>query len=178
MQISIRVLLAIVAFIALGTAAVLSGGFSSPLFLATVFIASSAILINSFVATGRTKAMSIGFAIPIALYAGALAFCGDREFVRDSGNFPTTKLFGFVYEFAYDPIYTDIRTGKVVPNYDPSTAPTFGGPTITGGVAMTDKYPDWSEFMEIAHGIAVLVFGSFGALYAGWLFGRQERSGG
>ena len=151
MQFSLRSLLALFCFVVISIASLFLGGLAASLFSAFICIACAAILVNVFVAIDRLRAMSIGFTIPVVLYVGALAAFGSSEFDPHSGVFPTTKLFRVAYDFVYTPIYTDIQTGKIVPDYDPATVPRFGGGGgfAPGVAAMTGEFQSAQNLCEL-----------------------------
>ncbi len=174
MKLSIRSILIAIALVAIAIAAILSGGLAATLFHCVVGTLVIVAAITAFVGVRRPRALAIGFAIPSFLYCLLLLAAGGNELDPHNGSLPTTQLAGRGYEAIYRPIYTEMNTGRIVPNYQPNFTNAGGGGMPT--VAMTGEFPSRSEYMTTVHGCFLLIAGIFGALYAQVLYESQSRS--
>ena len=168
------------AFFAFAASALMLGGAAAKLFLVITSITFCVTLINTFVSVGLLRAISIGFTIPVILYAAALCFTGQNEFDPQKGLLPSSKLIQKAYESVYSRTYIDVRTQQVLADFDErqphhqiTNGPSFPmmGPGANVGAIV---YPVASEFMQSSHIITAFSLGFFGALYARWLFDRQS----
>lgn len=116
----------------------------------------------------------MGFVIPSALYFFLLFAAGRNELNPRLGSLPTTQLARYGYDAIYRPIYTDMNTGEVVPNYKPNFNGTGGGGMPS--IAMTGEFPIPSEYMTSVHACYLLLVGTMGAMYALALHSSQNRS--
>jgi hypothetical protein len=174
MKLSLRILMLAVAFAALATAAITSGGLVASLFHAVVGIGVILALITAVVGVEAPRAFAIGFVIPPLLYVILLYAVGRHEFDPHNSKFPTASLARIGYDALYRPIYSDMLTGQIVENHDPTKGGHGAGGMST--IAMTDEFPVRSEFMTTFHACVVLLGGTVGGIYAAWLHRTQKSS--
>ena len=91
-QISLREGLVLIFVAGLALTGLLSGGITGTLFQLLAFALTATFAITVFVARGRIRSFSIGFVIPILLYAVALFVAGNPELDPHEGKLPTTAL--------------------------------------------------------------------------------------
>jgi len=179
-QISIRSLIAATTLIAIAIAAIVQGGVASSIYVAVSCIGVTLVAITALVAAGLPRAMAVGCVVPIALYFGALASIGASEF-SGLAKLPTSRISNRLYDSISRPIYTDMMTGKTVPNYDPSKKPTvsgmggggFGGGGMAGA-ALTAITPDRDEFLLTCHVGWATLLGLAGGIYGRFLYLTQN----
>jgi len=178
-QISIRSLLAAITLIAFAIAAIVQGGVAASIYVAVSCIGVTLVAITALVAAGLPRAMAVGRVVPIALYFGALASIGASEF-SGLAKLPTSRISNRLYDSISRPIYTDMMTGKTVPNYDPSKKPTvsgmgggMGGGGF-GGVVLTAITPDRDEFLLTCHVGWATLLGLAGGIYGRFLYLTQN----
>ncbi len=183
-QISIRTLILAVALIALAIAAIIQGGIAASVYVGVFCLGSTLAAITALVGVGRLRAMAIGSIVPIAIYFAALASIGASEF-SGRASLPTSRLSNRLYDSISRPIYTDMITGKEVPDYDPATQPMstgLGGGGMGGGmagVALTAITPDRDEFMITCHVVWATFLALLGGMYGRFLHESQHtRTGG
>jgi len=178
-QISIRSLIAAITLIAIAIAAIVQGGVAASIYVAVSCIGVTLVAITALVAAGLPRAMAVGRVVPIALYFGALASIGASEF-SGLAKLPTSRISNRLYDSISRPIYTDMMTGKTVPNYDPSKKPTvsgmgggMGGGGF-GGVVLTAITPDRDEFLLTCHVGWATLLGLAGGIYGRFLYLTQN----
>ena len=174
-QISIRSLIAAITLIAIAIAAIVQGGVASSIYVAVSCIGVTLVAITALVAAGLPRAMAVGCVVPIALYFGALASIGASEF-SGLAKLPTSRISNRLYDSISRPIYTDMMTGKTVPNYDPSKKPTVSGMGGGGfgGVVLTAITPDRDEFLLTCHVGWATLLGLAGGIYGRFLYLTQN----
>ena len=174
-QISIRSLIAATTLIAIAIAAIVQGGVASSIYVAVSCIGVTLVAITALVAAGLPRAMAVGRVVPIALYFGALASIGASEF-SGLAKLPTSRISNRLYDSISRPIYTDMMTGKTVPNYDPSKKPTVSGMGGGGmaGAALTAITPDRDEFLLTCHVGWATLLGLAGGIYGRFLYLTQN----
>lgn len=173
-QISLRELLAMVLFAGLGLASLRTGGLIASIttIVAIVFLMCTAIL--AVVGRGQGRIFATGFLIPVVIYGGIVFAAGDKELDPYNGRLPTSRILQTLWPVLATQTWTDLRTGQVVPNYNPAVHGPMGG---MGGMAraMSLETPDRPTFMSLGHILWATIFGYGGARFALAVYRQQQK---
>ena len=173
---SLRELLLLLAFFAIGCAALrYAGG------LWLIGLSSSVLLLFMIAAVlaavdrGHRQAQAIGFALCMAIYA--ILFWStpvpmnvevNPELDPYTGRLPTSKALFPLFEAIVKRSYHDMMTGKEVAA--PTPGPGFGG------AFSVRETPDRGQFMATGHLLWTLLLGYLGSRVALWAYARRLRS--
>ena len=174
-QTSVRELITVFSFAGLGIAGLCAGNILAAIFMSVAFLALSALVIVAFVRRDLWQSFSIGFVIPVFVYSSVVMIAGDAEFDPYEGKLPSTKLVRPLFELVVKRQYTNLLTGEVIPDYDPTQPPSapglgvggvggFGGGFGGGGAGLLET-PDRATFMSLAHVIIAMLLGYVGAKF-------------
>jgi hypothetical protein len=164
LRISLRELLAGLAFVAVACAALKYAGERWWTVLSAValvgFLAAAVVAV---IERWPSQARAMGFVLCVAVYA-LLVWSGpdyagnqhNSELDPYSGRLPTTKVMR--------PLFEALVTRQQI---------MMSG---FGGAMMTQESPDRGQFMAIGHLLWAIVLGYFGSRFAGWLYARRVRS--
>lgn len=187
LRISLQELLILVAFIALGCAALkYANDVWCTILAASVLLLVMAAAVAALVDRGRRQAMAIGFTVCAAIYgvafwAAPLENTGmqSRELDPYTGRLPTTTLLKPIFEGTVRRTWYDFQTGQELPNYDPQKPQTAlgagGGPYFFASNIGSREFPDRGKFMTVGHWLWVLLVSYCGARFAEWLFLRRQK---
>lgn len=177
-QISLRELLLLVAFFAIGCAALKTAGnvwwtvlsaFTLLVFMGFATVAA--------VDRGPRQSFALGFVICTAIYGvllgsqpavGAVA-PSNRELDPYTGKMPTTKLLLPVFQAMMSVKWVDSKTGEEIPNYDPSQASVVS----SGSFVSYSEAPHRQDFMAIGHLLWCVLFGYAGGHVARVVYLRR-----
>jgi hypothetical protein len=178
-QVSLREILFVVLFAAIGLASLRAGGVvaSCTVFLAIVVTMCMAIV--AFVGRYTTQAFAIGFLIPVIAYGAAVLAAGKSELDPYEGKLPTSRLLLPLFQVMAKQTWTNLLTGQVVPDYDPTTDPDRAGPVgggFGGSPMGVSESPDRPTFMSLGHVLVAMMFGYTGAKFA-VIVHRKQRKG-
>ena len=172
LQLSIRELLAIVFFAAIGTSGLFFGGANASVAICAALIATTGLAIVAFVGRGQLRSFAIGYIVPVGVYASLIVAVGGSELDPYSGKLPTTKLFRPAFELVVNREYVDEYSGKVLSDFDPTANTDFGGGGGFGvgtlPVQMRET-PDRLAFSSVAHVFLAMFLGYAGAKFAVWI---------
>ena len=171
---SLRELLLLLAFFAIGCAALRYAG---ELWLIGL---SSCVLLLFMVAAvlaavdrGHRQAQAIGFALCMAIYgilfwSAPLTTNVEQSLELDpySGRLPTSKAMAPLFGVIVKTTYYDMMTGKEIAPPTPGIG--FGG--------YTREIPDRGQFMATAHLLWTLLLGYLGSRVALWAYAHRLRS--
>jgi hypothetical protein len=149
-----------------------------------MFVLFAAVIV-ALVDRGERQAFAIGFAVVLICYGVLISFAGANftnsnganvEFDPWGGRLPTTWMLRYIHRAIGSDYWVD-STGKVIPNYDPSTA----GPTtvaVVGGFGTLSanfvEDPPRENYMPIGHLWCALLLGYAGGWFAKWVYVRRE----
>jgi len=187
---SLRELLLLVAFFAVGCAALT---FANEIWwMALATITGLACLVAAVVAVidrGPRQAFAIGFIICAGLYFGLVAFPGrptgygpgNSELNTTGVNYPTSRLL--LFEQVVETTWIDPATGQVIPNYQPPNQPPNQPPATPGfspggaysppGSVFGRLQPNPETFMRIGHALWILLFGYVGGRFGRFVYKRR-----
>lgn len=174
-QFTIRELMSVVLFAAVGIAGLTTGGVVASAIVGLAIVATTCFAIVAFVGREQLRSFAIGFVIPVIAYAATVLSIGITELDPYAGKLPTTQLLRPAFQLIVRKSWVNMFTGQPVPNYNPATAPSSGGGGFGGtppiGLVET---PDRTTFMSLAHAILAMIFGYAGAKFALWIHRRQS----
>jgi hypothetical protein len=177
-QLTIRELMLDIVFVGIGFAGLVAGGVMAAIFLGGALIVTIAFAIVAFVGRDESRAAAIGFLVPVIIYAASILAIGHSE-LDPYGNLPTTKLIQPAHRLIVRQEWINAMTGEALPDYDPTTAPKFGGGgvgglyTVGGAPVGMKETPDRTTFMSVAHALLAMVFGYTGSKFAVYIHRRQ-----
>ncbi len=189
LRISLQELLILVAFIALGCAALkYANDVWCTVLAASVLLLVMAAAIAALVDRGRRQAMAIGFTVCAAIYGVAFWSAPlnnglqSRELDPYTGRLPTTGLLKPLYESMVRRTWYDFHTGQELPNFDPQKPQTTpgagGGPYFASNIGSpnigSQEFPDRGQFMTVGHWLWVMLVSYCGARFAEWLYRRRQ----
>ena len=170
----------IVALVALGIASLRTGATLASLTQFVGFTIIMAYAILAFVAVDQPRAFATGFTVPVLIYGLIVFACGSDELDPYEGRLPTTThVLRYAHQTLVTTTWTNLATGKVDPDYDPSQYPAGGyggGGFVAGGpVMILDESPDRPTFMSVGHLLIALMLGWIGGKFAVFTH-RNQRS--
>lgn len=175
-NISLRELIVIVAYCALGIAALRAGGWLAALVVFSGIVLVMALAIIAFVGTAQPKAFATGFLLSTLVYAATVIAAGNNELDPYDGRLPTTIVLRYAHHALVTTTWTDFATGKVVPDYDPAKDAQlgnggggFGGPSV-----MLQESPDRPTFMSTGHMLLAMMLGWVGGKFAIYVYRTQR----
>jgi hypothetical protein len=166
MRFSVRELIVLIAFFAFGIASLRAGGVLASITGFAGIVLIMALAITAFVGTGRLKSFSIGFILPLVVYAATVLLAKTNELDPYEGRLPTTQVLRYAHQVLVRKIWTDLKTGNVIPDFDITKNPNRP-------VAL-DEYPDRSTFMPLAHMLLAMLIGWIGGKFALYIHQRQK----
>jgi hypothetical protein len=180
-QVTIRELMLLMLFFAAGLGGLSTGGLLAFVVIGIAAILTTGIAIVAFVGQQEKRAWAIGFIIPAITYTATILFVGSSELDPYKGRLPTTQFFRPLHRLIMKTAWVDVNTGKIVPDYNPATAPprSAGGGFGAGGMSILET-PDRTTFMWLAHVLLATMFGYAGAKFAVYihrLAPRDARTG-
>jgi hypothetical protein len=179
-QISIRELMILILFAAVGLGGLLTGGLLASAVIGVSAFLTTSIAIVAFVGHREIRVKAIGFLIPVIAYELTVLSLGASEFAPYTGRLPTTKFLQPVHRLMVRTAWIDMTTGKVVPDYNPATDPSrnaggAGGLGGMGGMMTVLETPDRAAFMSLAHVLLGKMFGYIGAKFAVYVHNLAPR---
>ena len=170
-RVSLREVLLLVSFLAVGCVALKypNEWWWVALSSCTLLVFLTA-LVAVLVDRGSRQAMAIGCAVCMATYGVLVWSSADREFDPYSGRLPTTQIMKPLFQAIVAVTYHDMNTGKLLADYDPSSAPTNAPLNV-----YSLESPDRGQFMLISHLLWALLLAWFGARVACALYARRIR---
>jgi len=167
---TVRELLVIIAFAAMGIAALRIGGNLATTYMACVGVLCVGLIILALVGIDRNCAFAIGFTVPSLLYIGLVALSDKREFDPYAGRLPTSQLFRPIFASLSSTIYKDVVTEEIYPDYEPSSRFTSAaGNRISAYLSL---HP--SIFMMTAHATSALLLGLICGKFGSAVYYRQH----
>lgn len=173
-QLTIRELMAIVLFAAIGLAGLSAGGWFASVIIVAATIITTGFAIVAFVGRGQFKSLAVGFLIPVVTYSALVVSMGESELDPYGGMLPTTKLIKPCFELLVKREYVNLETNQPVPDYDPDANSGLGR-DIDGSPVGTRETPDRPTFMSLAHVLLAMIFGYAGAKFAIWVDRKQSQ---
>lgn len=173
LRFSLRELLLLLAFVAVGCAALRYAGGLWLLGLSSgVLLLFMGAAVLAAVDRGHRQAQAIGFALCVAIY-GVLFWSTSSlmnaeqnpELDPQTGRLPTSKALAPLFEAIVKRSYYDEMTGKETA----LPAPGFGGAYIR-------ETPDRGQFMATGHLLFALMFGYLGSRLALGAYTRRTRT--
>ena len=158
---SVRELLAIIAFAAMGIAALRTGANLATAYMTCVGVLCVGLVIIALVGINRIRAYAIGFTVASLLYLGLVALSDQRELNPYAGRLPTSQVFRPIYATLSSTIYKDVVTQEVYPDYDPSSRSLSTAGNMISGYA--SLHP--TTFMMTAHAMIALLLGLIGGKF-------------
>lgn len=143
MKVSIGETLAVVAWIALNLAGLVSHVSISWIAVLVNFAAVTAFAISALVAVGPHRAVSITFVVPVIVYGVLVLTISDDELAMRAGQLPTSRVFQLMLK----------------PNYG-------NGPT---GVAVIHRKEHAESLMPCGHSAVAVLFGYLAGKYGRWV---------
>ncbi|HUY91094.1 MAG TPA: hypothetical protein VMV10_20315 [Pirellulales bacterium] len=162
LQVSLRELLFLVLFAAIGLASLRAGGVVASIVVMLAIVATMCFAILAFVGRHSIQAFAIGFLLPVIVYVAAILVVGKSELDPYAGKLPTSRLLRPMFRLMVKPTWTDMSTGQVVPDYDPDTDPGGYG---AAPMAFSESL-DRRTFMSLGHVLFAMMFGYAGAKFA------------
>ena len=168
LQFSLRELLIVVLFAGLGLASLRTGGIIGSIVVMLAIVVTTAFAIVAFVGRHSSQAFAIGFVIPVILYAVVVLAVGKSELDPYAGRLLTSRLLRPMFGLIAKKIWTNVATGQVVPDYDPTTDPNrFASP-----MGLSES-PDRPTFMSLGHVLFDMLLGYAGARFALLVYRKQ-----
>lgn len=177
LQLSLRELLFVVLFAAVGLASLRAGGVVGSIVVMLAIVVTMCFAIVAFVGRRSIQAIAIGFLTPVIAYAAIFLAVGKSELDPYEGKLPTSKLLRPMFELMVKRTWTNENTGQVVPDYDPATdpnRPAVGGGGFFGSPMMMSESPDRPTFMSLGHLLIAMMFGYAGSKFAVAVHHRQR----
>ena len=175
-QISLRQVLFLVLFVGLGLAALRAGGVIAWITTSVAILMTMCFGIIAFVARDTLRAFAIGFLVPVVVYAATVMAIGPLEFDPYEAKLPTSRLLLPLFQAMSKQTWTDISTGKVVPDYDPANDPAranAGGTAFGSSISLAES-PDRATFMTVGHILIAMLLGYAGAHFAVFVHRHQD----
>jgi hypothetical protein len=185
LHVSLRELLLLVAFCAVGCAALKTAGnlWWTVLSAFTLLVVMGFALVAA-IDRGPRQAFAQGFVIWVLIYS-VLFFAQpsdasnlpiSRELDPYTGRLPTTRLMLPLFKAMVTGRYVDLVTGQEVPNYDPNR-PAAGGTSGFGGGGLNgvsyEESPTREDFLSIGHLLWTLLLGYVGGHIARVIYLRR-----
>jgi hypothetical protein len=187
-QFTIRELMFLLLFFAMGLGGLLSGGVLAAVVVGTAMVITTGSAIVAVIARDELRAQAIGFFIPVLAYGALIWYAGSEEIDNPyEGKLLTTQIARSVHSAIAKTEWVDMTTGSVVPNYDPATDPNRpsgggmggfaggSGGNGFGGMIGANQTPSISEFMSLAHVLLATMFGYIGVYFAVFIYRREQR---
>ncbi len=171
-QFSLRELLVLTVFAALGLAALKFTGVAGGVLQAVSALVLMGLLIVACVDRGRRQAFAIGFVVPVVVYTIMLSLGGSKEQNFRWSRMFTTKLTGVAFESMVIRTFLNSDTGEILPeenfrNYTP------GGFGIGSSVNVHESI-DRGEFLLSGHILWGMLFGYLGGKFAVFVYVRRQ----
>jgi hypothetical protein len=174
LRFSLREVLLVLAFVALGCAALkYAGGLWLSVLSAGVLLLFMGAAVVAAVDRGHRQAKALGFALCMAIYgilfwsAPATSPNQNPELDPHAGSLPTSKALAPLFSAIVKRSYHDLTTGQEVA---PPAPPHF---VFSGYVQET---PDRGQFMATGHLLWTVLLGYFGSRLGLWAYTRRLRS--
>jgi hypothetical protein len=174
-RLSLRELLLLIGIVA---AAIASMKYASPAWRTCVYTVAMAIFmwaaVVAVIERGPRQAFAIGMALLMVIY-GVLFISaprrreGNLELDIEYGRLPTSRAVKHLFPPSETIEWTDARTLKELPNYDPANPP----PGIQA-FSQTRRTPDPPTLMAIAHCWWALLLGYIGGRFARVVYLRRS----
>ena len=159
---SLREMLILLAFVAVGFAALKNAGFVWQLILSTagllLFLTTS---IVALIDRGKRQVASIGIVAGILIYIASVSALESHVF-----RAPTSQMLRSLHGAVARVSWVD-SSGNVIEGYDPNV------PSSTVGRVGAVVEPDSETFMATGHLLCMLVFAWFGRQIAFWSYYRR-----
>lgn len=166
-QFTLRELLVVIAFAALGLAALSTGGVIGSIVVSLAMIVTMGLAIVAFVGRRSRQAFAIGFLIPVIVNATVMLVAGKSEFDLYAGQLPTTRLLrpmcAMVFKVAW------YQGGIFIPGYDRDNDPNHGA-----GMTYLNS-PQHETFMKLGHILIAMTLGYAGAKFAVIVHRRESK---
>jgi hypothetical protein len=176
MQVSLREMLTIVAFVAIGTASLKVDGLLSSIFVALALLLCMAMAVMAVVDRGPRQAFAIGFVICALVYGTVVFASRATEFQPHAGRLPTSQLLTPLYEAIVKRTWIDGISGKELPNYQPEGS---GDSAVVAanrlGISLSAESPGRITFMSVGHILWALVFSYAGGKFGQFTYSRRVR---
>jgi hypothetical protein len=173
---SLRELLLLIAIIAL---AIASMKYASPAWRTCVYTITMAVFmwaaVIAVIDRGPRQAFAIGMVLLMVIYGMVVTNGvagrpeGTREMDPRSGRLPTTRAVNYLFPPTETVEWVDVRTGNVVPNYNPANSPSSG--MVGRRISQT---PDAATLMAVAHCWWALLLGYIGGRFARVVYLRRS----
>lgn len=175
LQFTLRELLVVIAFAALGLAALAKGGIVGAITVSLAVVVTMCLAIVAFVGRREKQAFAIGFLIPVVMYAAVVLAVGKSELDPNFALLPTSKLLRLIYSAIAKQTWVDEFTGKVIVGYDPTKVSSLpSGFGYTAPMRLVESL-DHGAFMSIGHILAAMTLGYAGAKFAVLVHRRESK---
>lgn len=173
-QVSLRELLTIVAFVAIGTASLKVAGLLSSIFVGLALLLCMAMAVTAVVDRGPRQAFAIGFVLCALVYGTLVVASRSSEFQPQSGKLPTSQLLAPLYEMVVNRTWIDGMSGRELPNYQPDGRDGVVAANQLG-IRLSTELPEREMFMTIGHILWGLIFSYAGGKFGQFTFARRVR---
>ncbi len=174
MQVSLRELFILVAFVAIGTASLRLAGPLASVFIALALLLCMAMAVAAAVDRGMRQAFATGFVLCTMAYAILLFATHSTELQLHAGRLPTSKLLSPLFEEIVNRTWVDRFSGRELPNYVPTRVDRLPGEMPTAaGVRVESETPDRMTFMIVGHILWASIFGYAGGKFAQFIYARR-----
>ena len=165
MQVSLRELLTIVAFVAIGTASLKVGGLLATGFIGLAILLSMMMAITAFVDWGPRRKFAIGFAVCMLMYVLIVYASSVRP---QPYSMPTSRWLNAWYEAVVQRKWVDQYSGRELPNFDPEEH-------SLEGVTFESEHPERRTFMVVGHLLWAIGLGYGGGKFSQYTDARRRR---
>lgn len=175
LQFTLRELLIVIAFAALGLAALTTGGIVLAATVSLAVVVTMCLAIIAFVGRASRQAFAIGFLIPVVTYAAIVLAVGKSELDPNFALLPTSKLLRLIYSAIAKQTWIDGFTGKVIVGYDPTKVSSLpNGFGYTSPTRLVESL-EHGAFMTIGHLLIAMTLGYAGAKFAVLVHRRESK---